>query len=68
MDWADFASGFGTSFMMIMATEIGDRTFFIAAIMAMKHPRLVIWFVFGRWEGRKERKRMGEGKGRGENT
>jgi len=40
----DFLSGFGSSFAMILATEIGDRTFFIAAIMAMKHPRLVVWF------------------------
>mmetsp|Transcript_32275 Transcript_32275/g.44315 ORF Transcript_32275/g.44315 Transcript_32275/m.44315 type:complete len:229 (-) Transcript_32275:138-824(-) len=42
-DWNDFATGLGTSFMMILATEIGDRTFFIAAIMAMRHPRLVVW-------------------------
>jgi Ca2+/H+ antiporter, TMEM165/GDT1 family len=42
-EWNDFATGFGTSFMMILATEIGDRTFFIAAIMAMRHPRLVVW-------------------------
>jgi len=39
----DFLSGFGTSFAMILATEIGDRTFFIAAIMAMKHDRIVVW-------------------------
>ncbi len=39
----EFFSGFGTSFAMILATEIGDRTFFIAAIMAMKHDRLVVW-------------------------
>ena len=31
------------SFMVIIATEIGDRTFFIAAIMAMSHSRLVVW-------------------------
>ena len=29
--------------MVILATEVGDRTFFIAAIMAMRHSRLVIW-------------------------
>jgi Ca2+/H+ antiporter, TMEM165/GDT1 family len=40
---ADFLSGFGASFAMILATEIGDRTFFIAAIMAMRHPRVVVW-------------------------
>ena len=39
----EFLSGFGTSFAMILATEIGDRTFFIAAIMAMKHDRIVVW-------------------------
>jgi Ca2+/H+ antiporter, TMEM165/GDT1 family len=39
----DFLSGFGASFAMILATEIGDRTFFIAAIMAMRHPRIVVW-------------------------
>ena len=29
--------------MVILATEIGDRTFFIAAIMAMRHSRFVVW-------------------------
>ena len=29
--------------MVILATEVGDRTFFIAAIMAMRHPRFVVW-------------------------
>jgi len=38
-----FVNAFGTSFMVILATEIGDRTFFIAAIMAMRHSRLVVW-------------------------
>lgn len=28
---------------MIIVSEIGDKTFFIAAIMAMKHSRLVVW-------------------------
>ena len=39
----DFWPAFTSSFIMILATEIGDRTFFIAAIMAMKHPRFVVW-------------------------
>jgi len=39
-----FARAFGESFGVILATEVGDRTFFIAAIMAMRHSRLVIWF------------------------
>ncbi|KAI8363561.1 hypothetical protein B0O80DRAFT_476797 [Mortierella sp. GBAus27b] len=28
---------------MIIVSEIGDKTFFIAAIMAMKHPRLLVF-------------------------
>lgn len=31
---------FFQSFLMILVTELGDKTFFIAAIMAMKHNRL----------------------------
>jgi len=38
-----FGTAFTASFFMILATEIGDRTFFIAAIMAMHHPRLIVW-------------------------
>jgi len=38
-----FGAAFTQAFFMILATEIGDRTFFIAAIMAMRNPRLVIW-------------------------
>lgn len=34
-----FLSAFTNSIVMIVATEIGDKTFFIAAIMAMKHNR-----------------------------
>ncbi|KAK9815720.1 hypothetical protein WJX72_008556 [[Myrmecia] bisecta] len=34
---------FGKSFVMIMVTELGDETFIIAAIMAMRHPRLVVY-------------------------
>lgn len=29
--------------MVIVATEVADRTFFIAAVMAMRHARLVVW-------------------------
>lgn len=28
---------------MIIASEIGDKTFLIAAIMAMRHPRLLVF-------------------------
>ena len=38
-----FAAAFVNSMGMIWATEIGDKTFFIAAILAMKHARLVIF-------------------------
>eukprot|EP01103_Thecamoeba_quadrilineata_P007425 TRINITY_DN17304_c0_g1_i1.p1 TRINITY_DN17304_c0_g1~~TRINITY_DN17304_c0_g1_i1.p1 ORF type:complete len:231 (-),score=29.21 TRINITY_DN17304_c0_g1_i1:111-803(-) len=38
-----FTSGFTASFFMILATEVGDRTFFIAAIMAMRCPRSIVW-------------------------
>jgi len=31
------------SFFMIIFSEIGDKTFLIAAIMAMRHPRLVVF-------------------------
>ena len=36
--------GFWSSFAMIIVSEIGDKTFFIAAILAMKHSRFVVWF------------------------
>ena len=35
-----FLSGLGT----IWATEVGDKTFFIAAILSMRHDRLVVFF------------------------
>lgn len=31
------------SFAMIMVSEIGDKTFLIAAILAMRHPRLTVF-------------------------
>eukprot|EP00211_Chloroparvula_japonica_P015995 CAMPEP_0119122916 /NCGR_PEP_ID=MMETSP1310-20130426/3026_1 /TAXON_ID=464262 /ORGANISM="Genus nov. species nov., Strain RCC2339" /LENGTH=214 /DNA_ID=CAMNT_0007112645 /DNA_START=117 /DNA_END=757 /DNA_ORIENTATION=+ len=43
LDEGGFMPGLLASFAMIMATEIGDRTFFIAAIMAMRHSRMVVW-------------------------
>ncbi|KAK9464348.1 hypothetical protein V1512DRAFT_272936 [Lipomyces arxii] len=39
----DMYKSFGMSFMMIIFSEIGDKTFLIAAIMAMKHPRTVVF-------------------------
>ena len=37
-----FLIGLGKSFGIILASEIGDKTFFIAAIMAMRNPRLTV--------------------------
>lgn len=31
------------SFAMIIASEIGDKTFLIAAILAMRHPRMIVF-------------------------
>lgn len=38
-----FLDAFTASFSVILVTELGDKTFFIAAIMAMRHPRLIIF-------------------------
>lgn len=38
----NFTRAFVKSLGIIIASEIGDKTFFIAAIMAMKHPRAVV--------------------------
>lgn len=38
-----FVGGFISSFSMIVVSELGDKTFFIAAIMAMRHSRLVVF-------------------------
>ena len=38
-----FLHALGESFFVILATEVGDRTFFIAAIMAMRQSRLIVW-------------------------
>lgn len=35
--------GFVASLSVIVVSELGDKTFFIAAIMAMRHPRLVVF-------------------------
>lgn len=38
-----FISAFVASISVILVSEIGDKTFFIAAIMAMRHPRLTVF-------------------------
>jgi Ca2+/H+ antiporter, TMEM165/GDT1 family len=35
--------GFLQAFAMIIVSEIGDKTFLIAAILAMRHPRIVVF-------------------------
>lgn len=37
------ASAFYQSFVMILASEVGDKTFLIAAILSMRHPRLIVF-------------------------
>lgn len=37
-----FLVAFGKSLGVILASEIGDKTFFIAAVMAMRNPRLTV--------------------------
>ena len=39
---ASFLGGFFNSWTMIIATELGDKTFFIAAILCMKHSRVPV--------------------------
>jgi len=39
----DFWNGFSSSTMMIIATEIGDKTFFIAAVLSMRNSRLHVF-------------------------
>ncbi|KAJ8710108.1 hypothetical protein PYW07_009474 [Mythimna separata] len=38
-----FLQGFVASLSVVVVSELGDKTFFIAAIMAMKHPRVVVF-------------------------
>jgi hypothetical protein len=39
----NFVSATVNSLFMILVTEIGDKTFFIAAVLAMRHGRLVVY-------------------------
>lgn len=38
-----FIQAFIGSFSVIVVSELGDKTFFIAAIMAMRHPRVMVF-------------------------
>jgi len=40
-----FIHGFGESISMILVSEIGDKTFFIAAILAMRNNKLVVFLA-----------------------
>lgn len=42
-DRVGFLHAFVASLSVIVVSELGDKTFFIAAIMAMKHPRLTVF-------------------------
>ena len=41
--WHEWFHSFVVSFTMILFTEIGDKTFLVAALMAMRHDRLVVF-------------------------
>ncbi|XP_076238881.1 putative divalent cation/proton antiporter TMEM165 isoform X3 [Calliopsis andreniformis] len=43
IDNLGFLHAFIASLSVIVVSELGDKTFFIAAIMAMKHPRLTVF-------------------------
>lgn len=43
VDPDDFGTAFMASFLMIVVSEIGDKTFFIAAVMAMRNARLTVF-------------------------
>ena len=43
LDGNNFVAAFINSFIMILVTEIGDKTFFIAAVLAMRNGRLVVY-------------------------
>lgn len=40
---AGLVHGFVKAIVVIIVSEIGDKTFFIAAIFAMKHPRSTVF-------------------------
>jgi len=42
-DKSTFMAGFAQSFLVIVFIEIGDRTFFIAALMSVKHNQFIVF-------------------------
>lgn len=43
LESSGFFAAFMQSFLLILACELGDRTFFVAAILAMRSSRIVVW-------------------------
>ncbi|KAI0557725.1 Gdt1 [Gracilaria domingensis] len=43
LDPASFLSALTASFALVLASEIGDKTFFISALLSMKHSRLLVF-------------------------
>ena len=40
---SEFQSGFASSFLLVLFSEIGDKTFFIAALLATRRPNLEVF-------------------------
>ncbi|WPG99320.1 Hypothetical protein R9X50_00213300 [Acrodontium crateriforme] len=43
IEWHEWFHSFVLSYTMILFSEIGDKTFLVAALMAMRHPRLLVF-------------------------
>ncbi|CAI5959512.1 unnamed protein product [Closterium sp. NIES-64] len=43
LDLADFQAGFASAFLLVLFSEIGDKTFFIAAVLATRRPNLEVF-------------------------
>ena len=43
LGWWTFGSSAGSGTLAILGSELGDKTFFIAAILSMTHPQLSVW-------------------------
>lgn len=42
MESSSFLSGLTASFLLVLASEIGDKTFFISALLSMKYSRVLV--------------------------
>lgn len=43
MAGSGYLGAFLASFLMILCAEIGDKTFFIAAVLSMKHNHIIVF-------------------------